>query len=94
MSDTTTTPAEPTPQTITSAPLPSAPPTSSPKAPHGRFLLPPESWRSSLDSSEESPAMRSFQSRRGRLVPKVPSGPFNVVGRDAVSCCLPLLVTT
>ena len=38
--------------------------------------------------------MRSFRPRRGRLVPKVPRGPFNVVGGDAVSCHLQLLVTT
>jgi len=55
---------------------------------------PTQSWRSSLDSSEESPAMRSFRPRRGRLVPKVPRGPFNVVGGDAVSCYLQLSVTT
>jgi len=65
-----------------------------PEAPHGRFLLPPQSWRSSLDSSEESPAKRSFRPRRGRLVPTLPRGPFNVVGGDAASSYLQLLVTT
>lgn len=36
----------------------------------------------------------SFRPRRGRLVPKAPRGPFNVVGGDAVSCDLQLSVTT
>jgi hypothetical protein len=51
---------------------------------------PTESWRSFLDSWGEPPAMRSSRPRRGRPVPKVSSGPVQVVAGDIPSCNLQL----